>query len=77
MAVKPSDRDEMSAVYSSFRDVSAIVTPGASAVVLLIAPLSTVFAFGGSLLLLSWGIAGKLNRRLGDERSKTPVLKAG
>ena len=69
MAVKPSDRNEMSAVYSSFRDVSAIVTPGASAVVLLFAPLSTVFAFGGSLLLVSWMIAAKLNPRLGDVRS--------
>jgi len=75
MAVKPSDRDEMSAVYSSFRDVSAIITPGASAVVLLMAPLATVFTFGGSLLLLSWGIAGKLNRRLGDVRSKTQVME--
>jgi len=70
MAVKPSDRNEMSAVYSSFRDVSAIVTPGASAVVLLFAPLSTVFAFGGSLLFVSWMIAAKLNPRLGDVRSR-------
>lgn len=70
MAVKPSDRNEMSSVYSSFRDVSAIVTPGASAVVLLFAPLSTVFAFGGSLLLVSWMIAGKLNPRLGNVRSR-------
>ncbi len=28
MAVKPSERTEMSAIYSSFRDVSGIVTPG-------------------------------------------------
>jgi len=70
MAVKPSDRNEMSAVYSSFRDVSAIVTPGASAVVLLLAPLATVFAFGGSLLLVSWMIAAKLNPRLGAARSR-------
>ena len=73
MAVKPSDRNEMSAVYSSFRDVSAIVTPGASAVVLLMAPLSMVFAFGGGLLLVSWMIAGKLNPRLGDVRRSVQV----
>jgi hypothetical protein len=73
MAVKPSDRNEMSAVYSSFRDVSAIVTPGASAVVLLVAPLSTVFAFGGSLLMISWMITAKLNPRLGDVRSRPEV----
>ena len=66
MAVKPSDRNEMSAVYSSFRDVSAIITPGASALVLLVAPLAMVFTFGGSLLLFSWMIGGKLNPRLGD-----------
>ena len=66
MAVKPSDRNEMSAVYSSFRDVSAIITPGASALVLLVAPLAMVFAFGGSLLLFSWMIGGKLNPRLGE-----------
>jgi len=66
MAVKPSDRNEMSAVYSSFRDVSAIITPGASALVLLVAPLAMVFAFGGSLLLVSWMIGGKLNPRLGE-----------
>ncbi len=66
MAVKPSDRNEMSAVYSSFRDVSAIITPGVSALVLLVAPLAMVFAFGGSLLLVSWMIGGKLNPRLGD-----------
>jgi MFS family permease len=70
MAVKPSDRNEMSAVYSSFRDVSAIVTPGASAVVLLFAPLATVFAFGGGLLLISWMVAAKLNPRLGVVRSR-------
>ena len=66
MAVKPSDRNEMSAVYSSFRDVSAIITPGASALVLLVAPLAMVFAFGGSLLLFSWMIGGQLNPRLGE-----------
>jgi len=66
MAVKPSDRNEMSAVYSSFRDVSAIITTGASALVLLVAPLAMVFAFGGSLLLFSWMIGGKLNPRLGE-----------
>lgn len=74
MAVKPSDRNEMSAVYSSFRDVSAIMTPGASALVLLVAPLATVFTFGGGLLLISWIIAGKLNPRLGDTRPRRAAV---
>ena len=34
MAVKPSERTEMAAVYSSFRDVSGILTPGAAWLVL-------------------------------------------
>ena len=38
MAVKPSARTEMSAIYSSFRDVSGIITPGAAWVVLLFFP---------------------------------------
>lgn len=40
LAVKPSERTEMSAIYSSFRDVSGIMTPGAAWLVLLFAPLS-------------------------------------
>ncbi|MFE3836664.1 hypothetical protein [Pseudogemmobacter sonorensis] len=39
MSVKPSERTEMSAVYSSFRDVSGIMTPGAAWLVLFVAPL--------------------------------------
>jgi MFS transporter, ACDE family, multidrug resistance protein len=35
MAVKPSERTEMAAVYSSFRDVSGILTPGAGLVLTL------------------------------------------
>ena len=40
MAVKPSERTEMAAVYSSFRDVSGILTPGVAWLVLLVAPAS-------------------------------------
>ncbi|MFN6978758.1 MAG: MFS transporter, partial [Gemmobacter sp.] len=39
LAVKPSERTEMAAVYSSFRDVSGIVTPGLAWLILLVAPL--------------------------------------
>lgn len=68
MAVKPSERTEMAAVYSSFRDVSGIVTPGLAWVVLLVAPLPMLFAVMGGLLLGCWALAGRLPRRLGTAR---------
>jgi MFS transporter, ACDE family, multidrug resistance protein len=68
MAVKPSERTEMSAVYSSFRDVSGIVTPGVAWLVLLVAPLPGVFAACGAGLAAAWVISGRLHPRLGKPR---------
>ncbi|WP_425098276.1 MFS transporter [Tropicibacter sp. S64] len=68
LAVKPSERTEMSAIYSSFRDVSGILTPGVAWVVLLAAPVSGVFAAGGLGLLATWGLARTLHPRLGQAR---------
>ncbi len=68
LAVKPSERTEMAAVYSSFRDVSGILTPGLAAAVLLAAPLPALFAVTGAMLLGCWGLAGRLPRRLGTPR---------
>jgi hypothetical protein len=68
MAVKPSERTEMSAVYSSFRDVSAFLAPGAAWLVLLAAPLSAIFAAAGVGLFAAWTIAGQLHPRLGAKR---------
>jgi len=68
LAVKPSERTEMSAIYSSFRDVSGIVTPGIAWLVLLIAPISGVFVAGGAGLLSAWVLASKLHPRLGQAR---------
>ncbi|PXW68797.1 MFS transporter [Loktanella sp. PT4BL] len=68
LAVKPSERTEMSAVYSSFRDVSGIVTPGVAWLVLLVAPISGVFVAGGAGLFFAWGLASKLHPRLGHAR---------
>ena len=65
MAVKPSERTEMSAVYSSFRDVSGILTPGAAWLVLLVAPLSGIFAVVGTGLFAMWLLAGRLHPLLG------------
>ncbi len=65
MSVKPSERTEMSAVYSSFRDVSGILTPGLAWIVLQFATVSAVFAACGLLLLLAWALAGTLHPQLG------------
>ncbi|RFO97812.1 MFS transporter [Rhodoferax lacus] len=65
MSVKPSERTEMSAVYSSFRDVSGILSPGLAWLVLQFAGVSAVFAAGGCALLLAWIIAGQLHPQLG------------
>lgn len=68
LAVKPSERTEMAAVYSSFRDVSGIFTPGLAWAVLLVAPLPWLFAAMGVALGACWGLAGQLHHRLGSAR---------
>lgn len=68
MSVKPSERTEMAAVYSSFRDVSGILTPGVAWLVLLVAPLAGIFAASGLGFAVAWGIAGQLHPRLGTRR---------
>ena len=68
MAVKPSERTEMSAIYSSYRDVSGILTPGVASLVLLVAPVAGVFAVGGLALFGAWVVAGRLHPRLGRSR---------
>ena len=58
----------MAAVYSSFRDVSGIVTPGVAWLVLLVAPVAGIFVAAGVGLLAAWAIAGRLHPRLGAPR---------
>lgn len=65
MAVKPSERTEMSAIYGSFRDVSGIVTPGVAWVTLQFAPVEGVFVACGGLMLLAFLIASALHPELG------------
>lgn len=76
MAVKPSERTEMSAIYSSFRDVSGIVTPGAAWLVLIFAPLSGVFTLAGVGLFAAWAVASRLHPRLGSARLVQDKLAA-
>jgi MFS transporter, ACDE family, multidrug resistance protein len=68
MAVKPSERTEMAAVYSSFRDVSGIATPGIAWLVLLVAPLPGIFAACAVGMGIAWATAGQLHHRLGRPR---------
>nr|WP_322867718.1 MFS transporter [Aquicoccus sp. G2-2]MEA1115043.1 MFS transporter [Aquicoccus sp. G2-2] len=68
MAVKPSERTEMSAIYSSYRDVSGTLTPGIAWVVLLALPLWGIFLAASAALFTAWGIAGRLHPRLGTRR---------
>ncbi|MCB2136121.1 MAG: MFS transporter [Rhodobacteraceae bacterium] len=68
MSVKPSERTEMSAVYSSFRDVSSVLTPGLAWLVLAVAPTAAIFAACGLAMVGAWRIAGELHPRLGVPR---------
>jgi len=68
MAVRPSQRTEMSAVYSTYRDVSSVLTPGTASLVLVVAPLKAVFGVTAASLLACVLIAGKLHPRLGSQR---------
>ena len=70
MSVKPSQRTEMSAVYSSFRDVSGIISPGIAWLALQFAPVAGVFAMGGLGLIAAWAVAGHLHPHLGVPGAK-------
>ena len=65
MSVKPSERTEMSAVYSSFRDVSGIISPAIAWLVLQFSPVVGVFGVGALILLGAWQLAGRLHPELG------------
>ena len=68
MSVKPSERTEMSAIYSSFRDVSSIVTPGMAWAVLAVAPTAAIFAVTAGFMGGAFAIARTLHPRLGSQR---------
>ncbi|MDA9008598.1 MFS transporter [Alphaproteobacteria bacterium] len=68
MAVKPSERTEMSAIYATYRDVSGILTPGAARLVLFAGPLPAVFGIAAMGLMTAALIAGRLHPRLGQRK---------
>ena len=76
MAVRPSQRTEMSAVYSTYRDVSSVITPGTASLVLLFGPLKAVFGVTAASFLGCVLIAGKLHPRLGAKRFKPVKIDA-
>lgn len=65
MAVKPGERSEMAAVYSTFRDASGIITPGLGVLILMVAPVQAIFAVTGVAMLGMVALAGKLHPMLG------------
>lgn len=69
MAVKPSERTEMSAVYSTFRDLSGAVAPGLVRGVLIFAPVSAAFAVAGVAMLAVVPLAMKLHPKLGQKKA--------
>jgi hypothetical protein len=80
LAVKPSERTEMSAIYSSFRDVSGILTPGGAWLVLLVWPVSGLFVAGSLPFFFAWLMGRRLHPRLGHARvsvEKAPAADAG
>ena len=68
MAVKPSERTEMAAVYSSFRDVSGILSPLVGGAILLVAPVAVTFAACGAAMAAACAVAGRVHPRLGERR---------
>lgn len=68
MAVRPSERTEMSAVYSTYRDVSGVVTPGTASLLLIVAPLHAMFCVTALGLLSCAYLSTKLHPRLGHKR---------
>lgn len=72
MSVKPSERTEMASVYSTFRDVSAVATPGAARLILSFGSINAVFAACGFALVACWAVAKSLNPRLGAKRLNFP-----
>jgi len=68
MAVKPSERTEMAAVYSSYRDASGILTPATAWLVLLVTPVAGIFAAASAAMFAMAWTGRRLHPRLGEPR---------
>ena len=67
LAVRPRERPEMTAVYSTYRDVADIAPPGAFSVLLRFFELPVVFVVSGLTALGLAVLSGKIHRRLGRD----------
>lgn len=68
LTVKPSERTEMAAVYSTFRDVAAVGSPAFARLVLAFVPVQGVFAATGLVLLGCALVARRTHPALGRRR---------
>jgi MFS transporter, ACDE family, multidrug resistance protein len=68
LTVKPSERTEMAAVYSTFRDVAAVGSPAFARLVLVFVPVQGVFAGIGMVLIGCALIARRTHPGLGRRR---------
>jgi len=68
MSVKPSERSEMAAIYATFRDVSAVLSPAFARLILAFAPLAAVFGACGLALFACALLSRRLHPRLGKKR---------
>ena len=60
----------MSTAYSTYRDVSSVITPGTTSLALMLAPLKAVFGVTVASFLGCVLVVRKLHPRLGAEREK-------
>ena len=70
MLVKPSERTEMATVYSTYRDVSSVATPGIARLILIFSPVTGIFLVCGLGLLACAAVALRLPKRLGEKRGR-------
>ncbi len=83
LAVRPRERPEMTAVYSTYRDAADILPPGAFALLLRFFELPVVFVTAGLTALGLAAFSSRLHPRLGRDRAARtgampqPVLTAG
>lgn len=68
LTVKPSERTEMAAVYSTFRDVASVGSPAFARLVLVFAPVQGVFAAIGVVLIGCALISRRIHPGLGRRR---------
>ena len=69
LAVKPRERPEMTAVYSTYRDIAELAPPGVFSLLLRVFELPAIFVAGGVGILALAALSRKLHPRLGMFRA--------